>query len=190
MLFTKRNELTVAEGQIKQDVFFADGTAAVRVNLKFPDFKCKKANKLSLFAAPFYKSVSNAILEYSENDFKKAAFKNYSESKESFIPYSAVMHWENSFESTEYISIILEVSFSYGDKKSKERSFQVWSKRDGKKCLYTDFLTKDKIKEITSKLQKDQLKRFNKNAFALRDGYLEFFIKNSEDYTSVRVDIN
>ena len=189
MLFTKRNELTVAEGLIKQDVTLPDGATAVRVNLKYPDFKCKKANKLSLFAIPFYKSVVNAVLEYSKGDFKKAALTAYTERKESFLPYSAVMRWENAFENSEYISIILEICFSYGEKRSNEKSFQVWSKRDGKKCPYSDFITKEKLKEIKSTLPKEEQKLFNKSDFVLRDGCLEFYIKSDDGYKIATADL-
>lgn len=185
MLLNRKTKFSISEAQIKEDVKAPDGTLLLKINIKYPSIKCAKKDPLSKYAVRFYVDVSSAFLEFAKKELIKTALNAYNADKENFSPYSAVMRYEVTLENQDYLSVMLDIAIFDGKNTSSlERKTQVWERKYGTKCKYTNFISKKQLLEHISETEK---KRFDRDLFVLREGALEFFIRNGDGYSKILI---
>lgn len=190
MLFTKKKQFSLTEKQIKQEMSNPEGKAVLRINLRYPCLQCPKNHKLALTAEPFYNKLAEGFKEYAENELLKLATAAEKQSPEDFLPFSALMRFENTFETEKYLSILLDVSVSNGKEEPKtERTTQVWDKTTGLKLGFEDFLTSRSVNELLNSKDKETKKAFNRRLFTLHNGFCRFYLKNRSGYSFLDVQI-
>lgn len=182
MLFTKKQKFSVNEGHIKEDMLSPDGTVVLKINLRYPEISCPKRDKLRINALPLYAKLSQGFAQYAKSELYKAALEKHAKMPEGFIPFSAVMRWEKTFEDDKYISFMIDVSVCDGETPpSFDRKTQIWEREQGTKCRSSHFFaSKDAI--IIDDADK---KMFDKELFVLRDDSFEFFIRQESGYKSL-----
>ncbi len=183
MLLNRKTKFSISETQIKEEVDAPDGTLLLKINIKHPNIKCAKKDPLSKYAVKFYIDVSSAFLEFAKKDLAKTALSAYNADKENFLPYSAVMRYEVTLENADYLSVMLDIAVFDGKNTSSfERKTQVWERKYGTKCKYTNFVPK---KQLATHISETEKKRFDRDLFVLREGVLEFFIRNGDGYSKI-----
>ncbi len=187
MLLNKKTKFSVSETQIKEDIVTPDGDLLLKINIRYPDIKCAKNDPLAKYAKKFYGDISSAFLEFAKKELSKAALSAYKAGVETFLPYSAVMRYVVTLESKDYLSIMLDIAVSDGiNPPSVERKTQVWERKYGSKCRHSDFISKKSLKAQVPETDK---KLFDYELFVLREGGMEFFIRNSNSYSSVLIKV-
>lgn len=183
MLFTKKVRFSVTEAQIKEDITDQSGEAVLKLNLKYPEIKCGKRDPLNHSAAAFYSRMANELAKCARNDFKKAAIAARAASGNNFVPFSVLMNWENTFESDEYLCIVLDISFFDGINSTTERKIQIWERGYGTKCKFSYFFkSESKSKLIEEFIKPENKKAFERELFALRENGFEFHLRCSDGY--------
>lgn len=184
MLIKKKIRFYVDEKKIKEEISSENGAVLLKINLRCPEIVCPKKDPLQKDCAPFYEKMANAFLHYAKNDLLQQAKNACNTAPDGFMPYSAVMLWEKTLENEKYLSLYFDISVSDGiNPPYKQRKTQVWNRSNGKKCRISDFLPKEKIKELSEKYKK----QFNKELFVLRETGAEFFLYTEKGYSSVTV---
>lgn len=185
MLIKKKIRFYVDEKRVKEEITSENGEVLLKINMRYPEVVCPKKEPLAKDCAPFYENIANAFLHYAKTDLSGQAKRAYKASPDGFLPYSAVMLWEKTLENDDYLSVLFDISVSDGiNPPSVQRKTQVWSRADGRKCKISDFLQKEKIKELTEAHKK----QFNKELFVLRENAVEFFIYAEGVYKSCIID--
>lgn len=189
MLLTKKKSFSVEEATIKREVKGEDGACLVRINIRYPDIACGKKDPLSIFARDFYKNVAEAFCKYAETELYKRAKTVYESDKDGFLPFSAVMKYEITALDERLFSVYTDMAVSDGrNEPSVERKAQVWERDFGTKCKAQYFMPKKVLHEKLSEiLEKDELKRIDPELFVMRDGALEFFLRENGKYRSVSI---
>lgn len=187
MLLTKKNKFRIDEGQIKEDVLSAEGELLLKINLRYPDIKCRKNDPMAVFARDFYPRIAKSFAEYAKSELFSVAQKARKAAPEGFLPFSAVMRYELTYEDERFLSVVLYISVSDGSgAPSAERKTQVWEREYGTKCKPTYFLSKKEIDDfIKENLTEDDKKLFDREMFVLRESGLEFFVRKGGAYASV-----
>ena len=179
MLLTRKTIFSVCEAQIKEDVFSDDKSLLLKINLKYPNIRCNKNDPLNSFAVPFYKKLADGFWHFAKSELPLSAKESYTISRDTFLPFAAVMKYEVTAENAEYLSIMTDISISDGKSiPSTERKTQVWDRKSGLLCRYTDFITAEKTKE----LQKKKLSKYD--LFVLRNDKIEIFLRDGDGYRS------
>ena len=141
VLFTKKNKFEILDSQIKEELKAPDESVILRLNLRYPEIHCQKKDPLYANAKDLYPRLAKSLEEYGKTELYQKALRAYNSDKEDFLPYALVMRWENTFIDKDYLSILLDISVSYGnDSPSIERKTQVW---DRKNKTYRDIEYKD-----------------------------------------------
>ncbi len=187
MLLTKRPRFLVSEQQIKEELFAPDGATVLKINLRFPQIQCDKKDPLFKTAAPLYPRVADSVFKYAKTELYAMAQRAYSASSEDFLPFAALMRWENTFEDSDYLSILLDISASDGKAPpSVERKTQVWDRRKGTLCQLTDFASPDKLKAFAAEQGIPKAKQLCKNRlFVLKEKGIVLYFPNMNGYTSI-----
>ncbi len=181
MLFKKKTRFEIADGLIKEEI--TDGNVAlVRLNIKYPDIKCKERDPLSHNAVGFYKRVAENLAYYAKSDLLAAARTERTKNADTFMPYSVCMRYGVTYLSDEYLSILLEISVSDGAGiPMTEKKAQVWERKFGTKCKPTYFMSKAELdKRISDILPSEYKSRPCTDNFILRERGYEFFIENGK----------
>lgn len=191
MLLTKKKSLCVEEESIKREVTDADGECVLRINLKYPKLVCSKKDPLFIFARGFYKSLAEAFLKYAEAELAKRAREAKVSAVADFLPYSALMKYEITQCDERFLSVSTDISVSDGvSAPSVERKTQVWERQFGTKCKAEYFIPKKVLMGILKeKLNKEELKRLDCELFCLRDGEMEFYLRENGGYRKETVSI-
>lgn len=189
MLFTKKIVFSVIEKQIKDDLTDENGELLIKLNLRYPEIKCKKNDVLSKHCAGLYPEIANEFEKYARTELKKAVLEEKKNSFEYFVPYSVLMRWENAFESDDYLCIIIDLSVSDGRHPPKiERKIQIWERKFGTKCRFSYFFNNENKKVMIEKyISEDNRKKFDKELFALKKDGFEFHIAHRHGYKTVLV---
>lgn len=183
MLFTKKKRFEVTEKQIREDLKTENGDVIVKINIRYPLIICPKNDKLQLNACPLYIKVAENLAQYARGEMFKNALKVYNSCPDKFSPFSAVMRFEKTFEDSDYLSVILDISICNGiDAPATDRKTQVWDRKNGLKCKCSHFL---EVKDIKNKLDEEDKKNFDKELFVLRENGIEFFIRQKGSYKSL-----
>lgn len=185
MLLNRKTKFSLSEAQIKEEIKAPDGTLLLKINIRYPDIKCSKNDPLAKYAAKFYLNVSSAFSEFAKKELAKSALIAYNADKDKFSPYSAVMRYEVTLENADYLSVMLDIAvFDGRDSQSFDRKTQVWERKYGTKCRYTDFISK---KQLVPHISETEKKRFDRELFVLREGLIEFFVRNGDGYSPVLI---
>ena len=104
MLLTRKTIFSVCEAQIKEDVFSDDKILLLKINLKYPDVRCNKNDPLNKYAVPFYKKLADGFCDFAKNELLLSAKESYAISQDTFLPFAAVMKYEVTTESNEFLS--------------------------------------------------------------------------------------
>ncbi|MBO4452988.1 MAG: hypothetical protein J5793_03545 [Clostridia bacterium] len=169
----------MAERLIKKDIADPSGSILVKVNLRSPEIRCASAkDPLKRHAVPFYVSLSDTLASYAEGDLFKAASKR--SGTEGFIPFAAVMNWEMTCNSDNYISFVTDISISDGRSGDRERRTQIWDRKTGQRCVFYDFFLPGSAGKMASKVMPGNEKRFDRELFVLRENGYEFFKRNGK----------
>ncbi len=184
MLFTKKTRFSVTEKQIKEDICDQNGETVLKINLRYPEIKCDKRDPLLRDAVKFYPRFAEEFASCARNEFKKAALTSKEANSEGFVPFSALMNWENAFENEEYLCIVIDVSVSDGlFYLSSERKIQIWERAYGTKCRFSYFFKPDAHKKIIEEFIKPENKKsFDRELFALRENGYEFHLRCSSGH--------
>ncbi len=183
MLLTKKIKFSVNEAQIKEDIFSDGSDLLLKINLKYPDIRCGKNDPLNKYAAEFYKKLAFGLADFARGELLTAAKISYGSHKDGFLPFAAVMKYEVTFESNEYLSILSDISVCDGlSTPSVERKTQVWDRKSGLLCRCGDFLPKSNLLEMTDE---NGCKIKNRELFVLRENRIEIFVPNGKTYCSV-----
>lgn len=187
MLLTKKMKFSMTDSQIKEDILSKDGDLLLKINIKYPDIKCAKNDPLAKYAKGFYADIATSFHAFAKNELSKLAYNAYNTDKSIFLPYAAVMRYEVTLENSDYLSVLLDISVSDGIKSpSIERKTQVWERKNGTKCRYTDFFPKKYVDELFS----NQTNKHNDyNLFVLTECGIEFFVQNGNNYNSITANI-
>ncbi len=186
MLFNKK-QFMITEKQIKEDIKNRDGEILIKLNLRYPEIKCPKNHPMSKFACKFYSELPKTFVQYAKGELLSAAQTVYAGKREDFTPFSVLMKWENTFENTNYLSIVVDFLVCDGiNPPFLERKTQIWNKVSGLKCRFDDLIRRDKFKEAISKiLDKDQIRRLNKDLFVLRENSIDFYMIEKNGYKTI-----
>ncbi len=192
MLFTKRKRFEITEKQIKEDLLSENKATVLKINLRYPHIECPKGDKLCINAKPLYEKIAKNFAEYAKTELYKKALDLYNADPNGFLPLSAVMVWENTFLSEDYLSVLLDISVSDSKgNKSLQRKTQVWDRKRGTKCSFNDFITSDKLKELKkSQALQEKGGFFHKDLFVLRENTIEFFVMKNGGYYPVTLPIS
>lgn len=187
MLLTKKNKFTVDEGRIKEDVLSPEGKLLLKINLRYPDIKCRPRDAMAAYAKDFYLKLAVSFADYAKNELLKCAQSAYLLSPESFLPFSALMKYSITHEDESFLSIVQDISVSDGRSvPAVDRKTQVWEREYGTKCRLSYFVSKKETDEfIKENLKEEHKKRFERELFALRDGGLEFYLRGEDGYSSI-----
>ncbi|MBO5870252.1 MAG: hypothetical protein J6Q89_05825 [Clostridia bacterium] len=182
MLLTKKTKFSVSESQIKEDVLSKDGILLLKINVKYPDIVCAKDDCLARYAKKFYADVSKAFVDFAKTELAKRALNSYNTDKDGFLPYSALMKYDVTLLSKDYLSVMFDLSVSDGKEiLSVEKKTQVWERKNGTKCRCIDFLNKQEIDDVA---KQSGIKQIDSDLFVLREDGLEFFVKKENKYFS------
>ncbi len=188
MLFSKKTKFSVSEKQIKEDILSDNGMLLVRLNLRYPNITCPKRDPLIHNAVPFYPRLAEGIAYYARSDLKKAAMSAYNSSPDGFMPFSAVMRWEKTFENESYLSLLIDISVCDGiEPPMTERKTQVWERKFGTKCRFSQFFKSKSIDVIKDYVGEENKKRFDRELFTLSENGAVFYLRDNGGYTSVEV---
>ena len=101
------------------------------------------------------------------------------------------MKYEITRLDEKYLSVITDLSVCDGvNPPSTERKTQVWERDFGTKCKAHYFMPKkDLLKLLSEALEKDKFKKTDTELFVLRDGALEFFLREDGKYGSVTLSL-
>ena len=184
MLFAKKEKDAIDENVLKKELCSEDGKTLVRVNLKAPSVKCaSRRDPLLKHARPFYESLFKTFGDYACTELLQAAKTRCD--TEGFAPFAAVMGWELTFFSDEYLSLLITVSVSDGVGGDREYRPQIWDRRTGNRCVFYDFFLPGGVETVAAELFGDEKKRFDKELFVLGDKGFEFIVR-SENGDPVR----
>lgn len=189
MLFVKKERLILGEACIKEELSDSEGVILLKINLKCPEINAKKREPLSVFAKNFYSDLINSFAEYAKTELLKAAREKYSESTEGFLPFAAVMNYRVTRFDERFLSVVIDISVSDGAGNiSHERKTQVWERSFGTKCRHT-CLINDKVLDeyLLQSFSKKEIKRIDRELFALTDNGFELYIRRGSEYTFVCV---
>ncbi len=186
MLLTKKKSLCIEDSVIKREVT-DEGICLVKINLRYPEIVCGKKDCLQLFARDFYKSLAESFEKYAANELLKKAKAAYSADPNSFNAFSALMKYEITRLDEKFLSVVTDISVCDGiNPPSIERKTQVWERSFGTKCKAHYFMPKKELlKALSDVLGKDGLKRLDPELFVLRDGNMEFFLREEGKYRAV-----
>ncbi len=184
MLFTKKVRFSINEKQQKEDIPDENGNVLVKVNLRYPEIKCSKKDVLFGFCSKLYPKMANGFFDYAKKDLKQIAQKVRNENAESFLPFSALMKWENLFIDERFLCILTDISVSDGKNvPNLERRIEVWEREYGTKCRFSYFFKNDAKKVIQNEVLDDEnRKSFDKELFALTKDGFEFHVKQKHSY--------
>ncbi len=187
MLFNKKTQPLIQEKQIKEDFKNNEGAVLLKVNLKYPQLKCQRNDPLKKYAVDFYEKLSKGFYDYAKGELFPLAKMFFEKNKESFMPFSALMKWECTFENPQYLSIMTDVSVSDGiNPPYLERQTQIWDKINGTKCGFNQLFQKDEAKkEIKAVLEKEEKAFFDKELFILREETVDFLLRRKDGYSSI-----
>lgn len=189
MLFAKKNRFFIEEGHIKEDLTDNDGIVMVKINIRYPDIKCGKRDKMAVFAKDFYKEAADAFKKSAIDELLPAAQAAYKSNQNEFVPFAAVMKYEITLENKAFLSVIQDITVSDGKcNLINKKKTQVWEREYGTKCKLSYFLNKKEVKELI-KEHFDNEKSFDKELFVMRDDGYEFFISQGDGYISKVVKI-
>ena len=181
MLLNRKTKFSVSERQIKEEIKTENGVLLLKINLRTPDIKCAKNDPLSKYAQKFYTNLSSEFFEFAKKELSKTALNAYKADSTSFVPYSALMRYEVTSEDKDYLSILQDIAVSDGkNPPSIERKTQVWERKRGTKCRCGDFISK---KQLNACIPESLKKGFDYELFVLREGRIEFFVRNGKDYS-------
>lgn len=186
MLLTRKKSFLIEDEIIKREVT-ADGICIVKINVRYPKIVCGKKDSMQLFAKDFYKNVAESFVKYAETELSKKAKEAYEASPDAFMPFSALMKYEITRLDEKLLSVITDISVCDGiSEPSIERKTQVWERDFGTKCKAHYFIPKKELqKELSEAIPKDELKKLDHELFVLRDGTVEFFLKENGNYKTV-----
>ena len=187
MLFSKKEKLVISDNFIKKDLL-SDGKPVVKINIHAPTLKsAAKRDMLLKHAAPFYDSIFKTFASYAETELYEAA-KKACTNQEDLKPYAAVMNWELTYLSANYLSVYIDISVTDGFEGDRRRRTQVWNRSNGQRCVLSDFLTENSKDYIKNAVCGTDVNRFNSDLFVLRDDAIEFFISSENGgYKAVAV---
>ncbi len=184
MLLTKKNKFFIEEGQIKEELTDSNGIVLVKINIKYPEIKCGKRDKMSVFAKGFYKDMAEAFKKSALDELLPAAQHAYAGNPDEFVPFAAVMKYEMTFESKVFLSVMQDITVSDGKSNLiNKKKTQVWEREYGTKCKLSYFLNKKEISELIKEHFADK-KGFDKELFVMREDGYEFFIRQGDEYIS------
>lgn len=190
MLLTKKKSFCIEEATVKREVL-DNGICLVRINLRYPNLVCGKKDCMQLFAKDFYKNLAESFEKYAADELSKKAKELYNENPEGFSPFSALMKYDITRFDEKYLSVITDLSVCDGvNPPSTERKTQVWERDFGTKCKAHYFMPKKDLHKLLSEaLEKDKFKKTDIELFVLRDGALEFFLREDGKYGSVTLSL-
>jgi hypothetical protein len=184
MLFAKKTKFSITEKQLKEEVTDENGEVLVKINLRYPEIKCSKKDVLFRNCAKLYPKMAEGFCDYAKKDLKNAALKSKKEHPEDYSPFSAVMKWENVFESERFLCFITDISVGLGKGiPETDRKIQIWEREFGTVCRFPYFF-ENEVKKIIAEefLTDDTRKAFDKELFALTKDGFEFHIRCKNGY--------
>ena len=186
MLLTKKKSFCIDDAVIKREVT-DEGICLVKINLRYPEIVCGKKDCLQLFARDFYKNLAESFEKYAANELLKKAKAAYSADPNSFNAFSALMKYEITRLDEKFLSVVTDISVCDGiNPPCIERKTQVWERSFGTKCKAHYFMPKKELlKGLSSLLSRDELKKLDLELFVLRDGNMEFFLREEGKYRAV-----
>lgn len=176
MLFTKNKKTEILEGIIKEELRDGQGNLILKLNLKYPDIKCRKNDPLAIFASPFYKKLALGLAEHAKGELFKSAGEAFLLAPESFLPYSAVMRYIVVNEDSGFLSVDLDISVSDGQGRiRRERKTQVWEREFGTKCKISYFMPEKELKtRLIEKYPDLDIRHIDKELFLYKNGDIIF----------------
>ncbi len=182
MLFTKNKKTEILEGIIKEELSDGQGNLLLKLNLKYPDIKCRKNDPLAVFAAPFYKKLALGLAEHARGELFKSASEAFSLDPASFLPYSAVMRYDIVNEDSNILSVALDISISDGQGRiRRERKTQVWEREFGTKCKISYFMPEKELKsKLLEKYPELDIKHIDRELFSYKNGDIVFYSRENE----------
>ena len=182
MLFTKNKKTEILEGIIKEELSDGQGNLLLKLNLKYPDIKCRKNDPLAVFAAPFYKKLALGLAEHARGELFKSASEAFSLDPASFLPYSAVMRYDIVNEDSNILSVALDISISDGQGRiRRERKTQVWEREFGTKCKISYFMPEKELKsKLFEKYPELDIKHIDSEHFLYKNGDIVFYSRENE----------
>lgn len=187
MLLTKKTKFSLSEAQIKEDILSDSGDLLLKINIRYPEIKCAKNDPLAKYAKGFYADIASSLAGFARKELVKTAINAYNADKGAFLPYAAVMRYEVTLENNDHLSVLLDISVSDGiNRPSVERKTQVWERKNGTKCRYSDFVLKE---DITALVPEGMKKRIDFGLFVLRVSGIEFFIPDTSGYIPLPIEL-
>lgn len=179
MLFTKKTRFSITEKQLKEELRDENGEILVKMNLRYPEIRCSKKDVLHRNCAKLYPKMAESFADYVKNELKKIALKSKKESPDVFLPFSALMKWENVFDDEKFLCIITDISVSDGKNAPEtDRKIQIWDREFGTVCRFCYFFENGAKKVIHEEFLTDETRKsFDKELFALTKDGFEFHIK-------------
>jgi len=185
MLFNKKNRFSVTEKQIKEELRSPDNSPILRINLRFPQINCSKKDPMYKTAGILYQRVADEFLKYAKSVLYNIALSAYSQNPADFVPFAALINWENTYEDSKNLSVMLNISVSDGKSPpNAELKTQVWQRDNGKKCRLQDFIPKSLLPLLADDYPSLTKKSYREDNFVLRQNGIEVF---NADNTAVLV---
>ena len=174
----------VTEKQLKEDVADENGEILVKINLRYPEIKCSKKDVLFRNCARLYPKMAEGFCAYAKKELKNAAMKSKKELSDDFSPFSAIMKWENVFESERFLCFITDISVWDGKGiPETDRKIQVWEREFGTVCRFSYFFENEVKKLIAEEFLTDDIRKaFDKELFSLTKDGFEFHIRCKTGY--------
>ncbi len=187
MLFTKKNRFLVNEKQFKEDLLDEKNELLLKINLRYPEIKCKRKDVLSGSCATLYPKMADALIHNAKSELRKAAAEAKKANPDGFLPFAVLMNFENVFESERLLCIIVDISVSDGRNPPEiERKIQIWEREFGTKCRFSYFFKHDSHKKIKQDFVPEELQKgFDRELFAYREDGFEFHIRRKNGYRTV-----
>ncbi len=182
MLFKKKTRFEITDGLIKEEIK-DESTVLVKLNIRYPEIRCKERDPLSHNAVGFYKRVAENLAYYGKSELLTVARTEKEQSADSFMPYSVCMRYDVTYLSDEYLSVLLHISVSDGNcTPQTEKKAQVWERKFGTKCKPTYFMSKKELeKRLLDQGLEDMKARSLPDNFILRERGYEFLLENGKE---------
>ena len=182
MLFKKKTRFEITDGLIKEEIK-DEGTVLVKLNIRYPEIRCKERDPLSHNAVGFYKRVAENLAYYGKSELLDSARTEKEQSTDSFMPYSVCMRYDVTYLSDEYLSVLLHISVSDGRRTPQtEKKAQVWERKFGTKCKPTYFMSKKELeKRLLDQGIEGMKARSLPDNFILRERGYEFLLENGKE---------
>lgn len=186
MLLTKKNRFYIGEGNIKEELTDSNGVVLVKINIRYPEIQCGKRDKMAVFAKDFYKDTAESLKKSAQEELLPAARSAYANNPDEFVPFAAVMKYEITFESKDFLSVMQDIMVSDGKRNLiNKKKTQVWEREYGTKCKLSYFIGKKDIAAlIKENIAEENRKSFDKELFVMREDGFEFFIRQGDSYIS------